>query len=119
MTRKAEHQRLPPQMDTLAARVKWARELKGWTQEELARAARTSQQVITLIEKDKTKRPRSIENIAKALDQSPAWLQFGDADIDKLDKKAINMALLWGNLDQPDQEVIEHLLINLSLKRKK
>jgi transcriptional regulator with XRE-family HTH domain len=117
--KKADRSKQLPQMDTLAARIKWAREQKGWTQEELARAAHTSQQVIAKIENEQTKRPRNIEVIARALEQSPAWLQFGDADIDKLDKESIGIALLWGNLDRADQDAFKQLLINLSAKRKK
>jgi transcriptional regulator with XRE-family HTH domain len=117
--KKADRAKQLPQMDTLAARVRWAREQKGWTQEELARAAKTSQQVIAKIENEQTKRPRNIEVIARALEQSPAWLQFGDADIDKLDKNAIGIALLWAELDHSDKEAYKQLLISLSTKHKK
>lgn len=116
---KADKEDRLPKMDSLAARVKWARERKGLTQEELARAAKTSQQVIANIENDQSKRPRNIELIAKALDQAPAWLQFGDEDVDKLDKDAIGIALLWSGLGQAEKSVFKQLLIKLSEKPSK
>jgi len=71
-------------LDTLAKRLKYARDLKGLTQEELAQMAKTTQDVITKIEQGKTKQPRSIEQIAKVLNKSAAWLLFGMEDSHKV-----------------------------------
>lgn len=116
--KKAERTNQLPQMDTLAARVRYAREQKGFTQEELAKAAKTSQQVIAKIENEQTKRPRNIEVIAHALEQSPAWLQFGDADIDKLDRKALDRAMALAELNSADQELIDQFIEAVRQARK-
>jgi phage repressor protein C with HTH and peptisase S24 domain len=52
---------------TLKENIRRLRQLKDWTQEELARRAGVSQQSIEDIESGRTKRPRAIHEIAAAL----------------------------------------------------
>ena len=104
---------------SLAIRLRFARERKGWTQDELARAVGTSQQVINKIEKGKTKKPRGIEAIAKALDVSPAWLQFGIEEIDALDRDAVMLALSWMNLEEPQKSALQRAILDMAKKPKK
>lgn len=89
-------------MDTLAKRVIWARNQRGWTQEELAKESGLAQQTINAIEGGVIVRPRKIEQLAKALNQSPAWLQFGVEAIDSLSTKAITLAVTWEGM--PDHQ---------------
>lgn len=63
---------------TLAQRLKVARMKKGLSQKKLAKLLGSSQQVIAAIENAKTIKPRNIEELAKVLDVSPAWLLFGE-----------------------------------------
>ena len=64
-------------MDTLAARLKIAREKKGLSQAQLADMIGLSQQSVAKIENGETLQPRKIKEIAKALDVSQKWLQLG------------------------------------------
>ncbi|MFH3514263.1 helix-turn-helix transcriptional regulator [Citrobacter sp. 70972423] len=64
-------------MDTLAARLKIAREKKGLSQAQLADMIGLSQQSVAKIENGETLQPRKIKEIAKVLDVSQKWLQLG------------------------------------------
>ncbi|QGY29051.1 LexA family protein [Pantoea cypripedii] len=63
----------------LSDRVKSRRLELGLTQTELAELAGTTQQGIVSIESGRTKRPRYILELAKALQTDVAWLQDGSA----------------------------------------
>lgn len=62
---------------TLAERLKWARDQKGWTQEDLATASGVSQGTIGNAESGLRKVPRELIEIAGALDVSANWLKSG------------------------------------------
>ena len=64
-------------MEILKVNFKKAREAAGLTQSELANIANTSQTSIYKIENGITLRPRGIERLAKILNVTPEWLQFG------------------------------------------
>lgn len=68
--------------------------------------ADTSQDVIQKIENGKSLRPRNIDKIAKALDVSPAWLQFGHAELDALDKQSIEIAVKASELPPEHRKII-------------
>jgi transcriptional regulator with XRE-family HTH domain len=106
-------------LGTLASRLRYARERKGLTQEELARAVGTSQQVINHIETGQTKKPRKIEDIANILGVSPAWLQFGIEELDTLDKEAVMLALSWMTLDEPNKSAMKNAILEMAKKHKK
>jgi len=74
------HHEVVNNMDMIKDRLRQAREAAGLTQTELAQAASTSQTSIYKIESGITIRPRGIERIAKILNVSPEWLQFGAGD---------------------------------------
>lgn len=61
----------------LSDRVKSRRLELGLTQAELAEKAGTTQQGIVSIEMGRTKRPRQLLELAKALQTDPAWLMDG------------------------------------------
>lgn len=61
----------------LAARFKGRRLELGLTQVEVANAAKVSQQSIESIESGRTRKPRNILDLAKALGCSPDWLLNG------------------------------------------
>ncbi|EPK7527343.1 XRE family transcriptional regulator [Klebsiella variicola] len=64
-------------MNTLAERLKIAREKKRMSQAQLADLIGLSQQSVAKIENGDTLQPRKIKEIAKALDVSQKWLQLG------------------------------------------
>lgn len=64
-------------MDTLAQRVKKARQDKKLTQIQLAGQVGVSQNAIFKIENGETKAPGNILQLAQALGVDPNWLQFG------------------------------------------
>ncbi len=64
-------------MNTIAERLKHARELAGLTQPELAAKAKVSQGTIGNIETGLRKRPRDLLSIAAALSVTPVWLETG------------------------------------------
>lgn len=70
-------------VNTIAYRLKLARELREWTQDDLAEAAGVSQGTIGNIESGLRKRPRDLLAIAKALNVSPSWLQDGFGQMDE------------------------------------
>ncbi len=104
-------------LNTLSERVRHARLQKGWTQRELAAQAGTTQQTINEIERGNITRPRKIKALAMALDVSPAWLQFGVEEIDKLDKEAIALALAWMDLPEPQKTAMEQAILEMSKKQ--
>lgn len=101
-------------MQTLADRLRISREKKGLTQQELADLAGTTQQNIQNIEAGVVQRPRKIGAIAKALGDSPAWLQFGVEAIDKLDAEAIELAMSWMDLDEPQKSAMKNAILGMS-----
>ena len=87
-----------------AQRVQALRKEKGWTQEQLAALAGTNQAVIQKIENGRSLRPRRINEIAAALDVSPAWLMFGDTPKEPevaLDDEARSIGATWAQLPEP------------------
>lgn len=101
-------------MHTLAQRLKYARERKGLSQEDLAKLAGTTQQNIQNIEAGVVQRPRKIGAISKALGESPAWLQFGTEAIDKLDAEAIALAQSWMTLEEPQKSAMRDAILGMS-----
>lgn len=92
-------------LETLGARLRWARQQKGWTQQELANRSGTTQDVVQKIENGKSRRPRNIEKLATVLDVSPAWLQFGMEELDTLSEDGVEIALEASKLS-PEQRAI-------------
>lgn len=66
---------------SIATRVKFKRDSLGMTQTELAEKAGTSQQSIEQLEGGKTKRPRYLPELARALGVSIDWLLNGSPDV--------------------------------------
>lgn len=65
----------------VANRVREARKRRGWTMAELARAAGTTQQNVSLIERGRQQpRPQTIDALARALECNRAWLFFVTSD---------------------------------------
>ena len=90
-----------PNLDTLAERLRIKRKEVGWTQEQLAQKAGSSQAVIQKIENGKSLRPRKIDSVAMVLGTTPAWLMFGDDTTSTLDRDAIELAKAWSKLSEP------------------
>lgn len=68
-------------METLAERIKYARESKGLSQQDVAKMAGISQPTFFKIENGLTQKPRNILDIAKALGVQVDWLATGDGDM--------------------------------------
>lgn len=64
-------------LDTLAVRVTFARELKGYTQDFVANKIGMTQQGYGDIESGKSKAPRQLQRISDVLGVTPEWLQYG------------------------------------------
>lgn len=103
-------------LETLASRMRWARGNNGMTQDELAKAAKTSQSQINSIERGEVTRPRNIADLAKALNVSPAWLQFGEAQIDTLSHDSISLALEYERLPVEAKATVIQLIKALAPK---
>lgn len=69
-------------MKTLGERLKWARERKGISQEELGKAAGMTQGGVGHLEQDLRKTSRRIAQLAHALGVDPIWLAEGKGDPD-------------------------------------
>lgn len=105
-------------MQTLAERLRYARDKKGLTQDELAKLVGTTQQNIQNIEAGLVKRPRKIDAIGKAVEASPAWLQFGVEAIDKLNSEAIMLAQSWMELDEPQKSALRNAIMEMAKARR-
>ncbi len=105
-------------MDSLAKRLRFAREEKGLRQEDLARMSGVSQQTIQQIEAGMIKRPKKIGSIAKALERSPAWLQFGAEEIETLDKEAITLAQAFMQLDEAEKKAMFTAITQMAKSKK-
>ena len=68
-------------MKTIAERLRYARELKGWRQTQLAVAADVSQGTIGNIESGARQSRGSLPKIAKALGVSHDWLAEGEGEM--------------------------------------
>ena len=68
-------------MKTIADRLRYARELKGWKQAQLAVAADVSQGTIGNIESGARQSRGSLPKIAKALGVSHDWLADGEGEM--------------------------------------
>jgi transcriptional regulator with XRE-family HTH domain len=96
--------------DNVGGRLRLARNEKGWTQQELAVRARTTQAVIQKIENGRSHRPRCLEHLAQALGVSPAWLMFGGEKL-RLDADAVEVAKAWSVLEEPQRSMFRRVLI--------
>ena len=96
-----------PVLPDIASRVRWAREQKRWSQSELAQKLGVDQTSVSQLENGDTKRPRYIEKLGKELGVSPAWLQFGVSDLEKLTQKGINLALKYEGMRKADKTAVE------------
>ena len=99
---------------TLAARLRMARKVKLWSQQDLANRAGTTQAVIQKIENGKSLRPRNVEAIAEALDVEPAWLMFGTGETVPLSREAIEVARVWSEVREPDRSAIRKTVLRLA-----
>lgn len=119
MVKKMGRQQKPVVENSLGGRVRLLRKQKGWNQTQLAIAAGVAQQTVSFIENNKTYQPRELVKIAKALDSTPAWLQFGVKEIDQLDSDSITLALSWQALDEPLKTSIRQLIQNAGKSHEK
>ncbi|MEM1415429.1 MAG: helix-turn-helix transcriptional regulator [Myxococcota bacterium] len=68
----------PAPVDTVGARIRWARERLGWVQRELAAKLDTDVQQVSRWENDKyLPRGRRMEQVADVLGVDPGWLLTG------------------------------------------
>ena len=84
----------------------------GWTQEQLAARAGTTQAVIQKIENGKSLRPRKIDKIAEPLGVLPAWLMFGDERYDNVEAEAMEIVAAWRKLDADSRAQFKSQLLN-------
>lgn len=68
-------------MNTLAQRLKYARELANLSQQEVAKRANISQPTYFKIENGSTLKPRNILEIAQALTVNAHWLATGEGEM--------------------------------------
>lgn len=117
-----------PQNGDMQRGLRWrsARETAGYTQAELAtkiseltktnQNRKVTQQAIALIEKGGTKNPWFVREAAMVLGKSPAWLQFGAEEIDKMDAETLEAAKLLQELDPGLKSAIIQTIKNASIK---
>lgn len=105
-------------MMTLGERLKQSRLKKGWSQQRLAAASGASQQVINKLETGIVKASGYIVHLARALEVSPDWLQFGTVSPTEINtytsQQAIHLVPMitwsqmpsWRQMDQAPSEFI-------------
>lgn len=65
------------ELKTLGNRLKWVREKRGLSQEDVATAAKVSQGTIGNLESGHRQKPRDLLAIARAVKAFPLWLESG------------------------------------------
>lgn len=68
-------------LETFAQRLKWAREQKQLSQDELGKLVGVSQSAIGNFESGSRKTSRNLLGLAQALDVAPLWLESGRGDV--------------------------------------
>lgn len=68
----------PAELDTLAKRVKWARQQRNFSQVQLSTRSGVKQSDISKIERGDTLRPTNLLALARGLEASADWLDTGD-----------------------------------------
>lgn len=96
--------------ETLGGRLTSVRLARGWTQQRLADAVGTSQAVVQRIETGKCRHPRIIDELAEALDVSPAWLMYGSRVVEDLEREAIETATAWSRLGEPHRSTLRDMI---------
>ena len=120
-------------MDTLAKRLRYARERAGFSQSELARRVKLRPQAIQFIEAGQVRRPRTLVEIAKALAVNPAWLLLGEGSVEVgvreempiyqrpadvvLSDEAVAVARLWMELPRSQRMALREVLLALARRR--
>lgn len=114
-------------MDTLAKRLRYARERAGFSQSELARRVKLRPQAIQFIEAGHVRRPRTLVEIARALAVNPAWLLLGEGAVEvgvreaqssyqgepALSEEAVVVARLWMGLPKGQRLALKEVLLAL------
>ena len=67
-------------MQTVGARLRWARERRLLSQEDLSRTAKVTEATISRMENDRSgpPRPSTVRKLASELGINPRWLLFGE-----------------------------------------
>lgn len=101
-------------MDTLAARLRFARKRCNLNQEELAEISGVGQPVISKLERGAIQKTTSIGALARALDCHPTWLETGidaEGEIDGQLPKLPNRAKAISITDNPDYPAIRRVAL--------
>lgn len=121
-----------PELSTLGERAKWARLYRGITQQELAEGIQRliaksctvddgkeiKQADISDIETGRNKNPAFIVEMASALQASPGWLRLGNADLDSLGIDAMQVAIAWQQLPEPQRSAIKTMIDSIAATKK-
>lgn len=96
---------------TLGERMKWARDQRGLSQQQLADLAGVSQSAIGSYEAGHRKQPRELLAVASALKVSPYWLQTGEGawedPHEAEDDQSVQFMRGPGPEVEPDDEAVE------------
>lgn len=116
---------LKGELKTIGERVRMARSLKGWSQVKLAHEARVTRGVIEKLEQGKSRQPRQLENIARALELAPSLLRFGRLEdigfsaeaievARGLSEEALEVARAWSILPEPYRSALRNALLHIA-----
>ncbi len=114
-------------MNTLAKRLRYAREQAGLTQSSLARQVGIKPQAIQFIEAGQVRRPRNLVEIATILGVAPEWLLLGKGRMDALhvqevsgrydttglSAEAIALARSWMELPKAQRVAVRETILSL------
>lgn len=120
-------------MDTLAKRLRYARERGGLTQSELARRVGLRPQAVQFIEAGHVRRPRSLVELAQVLGVNAGWLLLGRGPVEVgvreetppyhgvaatvLSDEAVAVARLWMELPRSQRVALKEALLALVRQR--
>jgi len=122
-------------METLALRLRYAREQAGLSQSALAREARLRPQTIQAIEAGLVARPRALLDLARILSVRSEWLLWGEGAMGSvavaetppayrgrdtpLSAEAIALARAWMGLPRAQRDALREAINALNEKRRK
>lgn len=67
---------------TMGHRIRFRREMLGWSQTDLAASSGISQQMISKLERGKARGTTEFVALARALGVSPTWLKYGEGPME-------------------------------------
>lgn len=102
---------------SFAIRLKEIRRKRGFSQQKIADAIGVSRAAIHQMEKGNIQRTSHILKLAMLLSVSPAWLEFGEGDVDSgqfdLSEQEVELIRQFRALNEEDKNTVINIITRL------